>query len=104
MYCFGPSVHPSFLSLVLVMLNNIHTLHQAKLKAAESKGSQLDAIKNQVMHKCKRCMQTFATTSKKAELESHCENKHAEYNFDFCFAADFDSNIAKAKAASEGKK
>merc|ERR1712025_669820 len=58
-----------------------------QLKAAKNKKktSNLQSLKNQPMIKCKRCMQTFSTTTQKSELERHCENKHSKYNFEFSF-------------------
>ena len=61
-------------------------MKQAKNAASgpkEAKSSLNDASK--VAIKCKVCFQTFAVTTKKAELEQHWENKHPKKELGECF-------------------
>jgi len=74
---------------------------QKQIAALKKKVSPREAIKSQPMFKCKRCLQTFAGTSQKAELVTHCEGRHPEFNYDYCFgAAAGDKKDSKASAAA----
>ena len=57
--------------------------HAKEAAGSVAKSSLNDASK--VAIKCKVCFQTFAVTTKKAELEQHWENKHPKKDLGECF-------------------
>uniref|UniRef100_A0A7S4CPR2 At2g23090-like zinc-binding domain-containing protein n=1 Tax=Eutreptiella gymnastica TaxID=73025 RepID=A0A7S4CPR2_9EUGL len=65
---------------------------EAKEKARANAGKQLQtpegkakAAKDQQAYKCGICMQTFMCTTKPAQLQQHCENKHPKADIAKCF-------------------
>merc|ERR1719210_3296655 len=73
--------------------------NQAKAAKNKKKTSNLAALKNQPKVQCKRCLATFGTTTQKAELEKHCDNKHKAFDFKFSFP-DY-GKVKKAEPTSQ---
>lgn len=70
-------------------------------------GAEAKQKANQTAHTCKRCFQTFASTTQRKELIEHCDNKHSAQGFDFCFPGFVDPPAKKGKdkkGKGKGKK